>query len=378
MLKALACTALAVVLSGCETNAVTGERELRLLGDAQERSIGEEQYVQQRQQSGGDYVADPALVSYVQSVGAKVAAQSDRDLPYEFVVVNDSSLNAWALPGGKIGINRGLLVAMQDEAELASVLGHEVVHAAAGHTSNRLAKGQLGQLGVAILGAVLDDPGARELAVAAGGLVNAGVMASFSRQDELEADRFGIEYMARAGYDPQGAVRLQQTFLAKSKGGGGVPLFASHPPSADRVEANQRIAAQYAAGKVGKAEYRRATANLRAAQPAYDAYDKGVKALSEKDFESARVQAQAAIAKEPRENLFYELKARAHLGLGQLTQARTAIDRAIARNPEFFGHQIISARIYNEAGDAQGARAAYERSQELLPTQEAQAFLAAN
>lgn len=98
--------------------------------------MGAEQYIPTQQTQGGRFYVDPELTLYVQQVGQKLARVSDRpDLPFEFVVLNSSVPNAWALPGGKIAVNRGLLVLLEDEAELAAVLGHEIVHAAARHSA---------------------------------------------------------------------------------------------------------------------------------------------------------------------------------------------------------------------------------------------------
>ena len=119
------------LLVGCATNPVTGESEFAFVDESQELAIGAEQYPPSQQMQGGRYVADPAVGAYVSEIGARLAAVSDRDLPYEFVVLNNGVPNAWALPGGKIAVNRGLLLELENEAELAAVLGHEVVPSAA-------------------------------------------------------------------------------------------------------------------------------------------------------------------------------------------------------------------------------------------------------
>ena len=111
------------MLSGCVINPVTGDRELAFVSADQEIAIGEQQYAPSQQMQGGEYALDPELTSYVAGVGQKLAAVSDRQLPYEFVVLNSSVPNAWALPGGKIAVNRGLLTELSTEAELAAVLG---------------------------------------------------------------------------------------------------------------------------------------------------------------------------------------------------------------------------------------------------------------
>src|SRR5687768_11826698 len=130
--------AMLIALAACAVNPVTGKREISLISESSEIEMGTQNYAPMQQSEGGQYDVDPALTEYVQRVGSKLAAVSDRKLPYEFVVLNNSVPNAWALPGGKIAINRGLLTELESEAELAAVLGHEIVHAAAGHTAYRM------------------------------------------------------------------------------------------------------------------------------------------------------------------------------------------------------------------------------------------------
>ena len=121
------------VLAGCGVNPVTHEREIQFVSEAQEIQLGEQNYSPTRQTEGGDLEVMPEITAYINEVGQKLAAVSDRKLPYEFTVLNNSVPNAWALPGGKIAVNRGLLTALNNESELAAVLGHEIVHAAARH-----------------------------------------------------------------------------------------------------------------------------------------------------------------------------------------------------------------------------------------------------
>ena len=117
-----------LLLTSCGINPVTGDRELSLISQAQEINIGKENYVPSQQSQGGPYDADAKLTAYVKSVGMKLVQVSDRpNLPYDFVVLNNPVPNAWALPGGKIAVNRGLLTELHNEAELAAVLGHEIV-----------------------------------------------------------------------------------------------------------------------------------------------------------------------------------------------------------------------------------------------------------
>jgi len=155
MIRRLLLLVSCALIAACSVNPVTGERELSMVSAAQEVAIGEQNYKSYQQQQGGQYVVDPALNRYINSVGQKLAAKSPRTgLPYEFVVLNDSTPNAWALPGGKIAINRGLLVQLEDEAQLAAVLGHEIVHAAARHTAQRMTRSSALQVGMVLVDAL--------------------------------------------------------------------------------------------------------------------------------------------------------------------------------------------------------------------------------
>jgi Zn-dependent protease with chaperone function len=206
-----------VFATGCAVNPVTGKSEIMFMSTAQEIEMGKQNYVPMQQSQGGVYDVDPELTAYVQRVGSKVAVQSGVDLPYEFVVLNNSVPNAWALPGGKIAINRGLLYELESEAELAAVLGHEAVHAAARHTAKQQSRAMLMQVGVMGTAIAANDSDYGNLIVGGAGMLAQLGLAKYGRGAELESDRYGMEYMSKAGYDPQGAVELQQTFVRLSE-----------------------------------------------------------------------------------------------------------------------------------------------------------------
>lgn len=256
-----------LALSGCGTNPVTGERELQFVSESQELAIGAKEYAPTRQSQGGDLKVLPELSAYVNEVGQKLAAVSDRQLPYAFVVLNASVPNAWALPGGKIAINRGLLTELDNEAELAAVLGHEIVHAAARHGAKSQERGTLLQVGMvaAQVGVAMSDVGATagNLMVQGAGVGAALVSTKYGRDAELESDYYGMRYMQRAGYDLRGAVTLQEKFVKLSAASGRNQnwlegLFASHPPSPERVARNEATLAELgnpAGGNLGQERY---------------------------------------------------------------------------------------------------------------------------
>ncbi len=366
--------AVLLMLGGCATNPVTGKKELSFVGEDWELSVGQQQYAPSRQSQGGDYIADPQVQAYINKVGQRLAVVSDRKLPYEFKVINSGVPNAWALPGGKIAINRGLLTKMKSESELAAVLGHEIVHAAAKHGAKGFTRGTLLQGGlfaatVASSGKKYSDV-ARMSASIGAQLINT----RYGRDAERESDRFGIEYMVRAGYDPQGAVDLQATFLELSKdskrGKDFISgLFASHPPSEERLANNKAMVARLPAGGDIKAvEYRQNISRLLKTEPAYEAFEQAQKALSERDYPAARSLTQRAISLEPEEGHFYSLMGDIDRLTDNFSGARRHYSRAISLNDDFFYYHLHLGLVSEKVRDFSNARRSLNRSLELLPT----------
>jgi beta-barrel assembly-enhancing protease len=287
-------------------------------------------------------------------------------------VLNNTIPNAWALPGGKIAVNRGLLVQLKSESELAAVLGHEIVHAAARHSAQQMSRGMLAQGGLLAAQVAASDSDYGNLYVAGAGLAAQLVLQRYGREAELEADRYGIEYMKRAGYDAQGAVSLQETFvrMADQKRSGWLEgLFASHPPSQERVEANRkRAAALPPGGEMGVESYRAAMAKTMKAKPAYDAYEAGRKALKDKQADAALAKAQEAIRLVPGEGHFHALAGDAHLVKKDLAAATQAYTDAIARNDGFFYYHLQRGLIAERQKRDGDARLDLETSIKLLPT----------
>ena len=361
-----------LAVAGCAVNPVTGENELILVSEAQELQMGQQAYVPSQQSQGGVYDVDPGLNQYVQNVGLKLAAVSDRPLPYEFVVLNNSVPNAWALPGGKIAINRGLLYEMNSEAELAAVLGHEIVHAAAKHSAKQVSRGMLSQVLVVATAVATSDSDYGNMAVGAASLGAGLINATYGRGAELESDKYGMKYMSAAGYDPQGAVELQKTFVRLSEGRRSdwlSGLFASHPPSQARVDANIATAAGLpAGGLIGEAQYEAAMKKARSIKPAYDAYDDARKALSEKKTDEALALANKALQLYPDEAHFHSLRGDIRLTQKNFDWAATNYTRAIDRRNDFFYYHLQRGIARNELGQVDAAEADLNKSLEYLPT----------
>lgn len=362
----------AALFMGCATNPVTGKKELVLVSQSHEIGMGKEHYGPSRQMQGGEYKVDPELTKYVKSVGKRLSAVSDRNLPYEFSVLNNSVPNAWALPGGKIAVNRGLLMELKNEAEMAAVLGHEIVHAAARHGAKNVERGMLLQGAIIATGIAARDKDYANLAIAGAQVAAALISHKYGRDAEREADLYGMEYMKRAGYDPQAAVGLQQTFVSLSKNrrqdwlSG---LFASHPPSQERVENNRATAKRLGVGgEIGTKRYQAKLAHLQRTKDAYEAYDKGRKALGEGDTSAALKMANTAIEIEPREAHFHALRGDVRYSQKHLKKALVNYNRAIKLNPEFFHYYVQRGITREQLGDNPGARSDLKTSLKLLPT----------
>jgi len=198
------------------------------------------------------------------------------------------------------------------------------------------------------------------------------VNTKYGRNAELESDKYGMKYMVRAGYDPREAVALQQTFVRLSKGRKSdwlEGLFASHPPSQERVDANQKYADKLPRGlKTGQQEYQQRIAGLKATKQAYADYDAGLKALTEGDANRALVLAEKAIRQDDREALFYGLRGDALLKTGKIRQANRAFNEAIKRNDSFFAFYLQRGIIEQKLKNETRARADFEYSLKLMPT----------
>jgi len=231
-------------VSGCETNLATGRSQFIIgVSPQQELQIGAEAAPQLTEEFGGK-VRDQQLQQYVTDVGRALAATTEGEgprLPWEFTLLDSGIINAFALPGGKVFISRGLVKEMTSEAQMASVLGHEIGHVTARHTTERISQANVISVSTAVAGTILasateDDSGKYAgIALAVGGQL---FSLKFSRDQELESDALGMRYMTRAGYNPRGAYEVMQ-ILAKASGGGGGGIeafLATHPDPQRRAE----------------------------------------------------------------------------------------------------------------------------------------------
>jgi predicted Zn-dependent protease len=232
-----------LLVAGCATNPVTGRTQLSLVSEGQEIAMGQEAAKSVEQSIG--LVDDAGLQSYVSQLGMTLARRSQRpNLPWRFAVVEDPTPNAFALPGGPVYVTRGLLTVMNSEAELVSVLGHEIGHIAAKHQVTMISRAQLAQIGL-VAGMVL-LPNLAQLGDLAGGGLQL-LFLRYSRDAERQADDLGFSYALGSGYDVRDMVNVFAALQRLGEKSGQSPLpawLATHPHAGERI---QRIQQQLAA-----------------------------------------------------------------------------------------------------------------------------------
>jgi predicted Zn-dependent protease len=225
-------------LGGCTTVSETGRSQVLLISPSEEARMGLSAF--EKVKASETISDDRESAELVRKVGRRISEVARLpNAQWEFVLFEDSTPNAFALPGGKVGINTGILKITQNEAGLATVMGHEVAHAVARHGAERTSQGMLVQLGGTALGMALGGESTltRQVVEQAYGIgTQVGVMLPYSRVHELEADQLGLLYMARAGYDPHEAIAFWKRFAAYNNKDSKPPAFLStHPVDAKRI-----------------------------------------------------------------------------------------------------------------------------------------------
>ncbi len=345
--------------AGCVANPVTHQQQFILMGESQEVQIGNEAYPVYTQMSSGLF-KDDALQAYVQNVGLRLARVSHRpQLPYAFNLVNASELNAYALPGGKISITRGLLSRMNNEAELASVLGHEIGHVAARHAASAYTR--------QVFASVINVAGtmAIEASGVQGGnlLREAGMIATnlslmrYSRDQERQSDELGLEYLVRAGYNPEGFVQTMEILMQDHNREPSKleSYFSSHPLTTERINTARQRVASYDAGlktesRLQTEPFMNATKHLRSLLPAYGKMDEGMKLLTANNPNAAITPLEEATRLAPDQALIWVNLAVAEASLEHYDQAMTTSEKAVALYPDLYQARYISGVLSFHGG----------------------------
>lgn len=297
----------AATLSGCATSPVGGGSILVGMDEDEEKAVDKQVAPQQFSQDLGA-VQDDAVNRYVASVGHRLDANTHRpQMPYGYRVLNANYVNAYTFPGGSVGVTRGILVTLDNEAELAALLGHELGHVNARHAAQRQGKAMVAQAaaaGINIAGSVAGVGGLTELGTKLGASV---LLASYSRDNEREADALGQEYMVRSGYPANGMVELQQMLVAEEKEAPGMlqTMFSTHPMSSERRDTAREMAqGKYAASNkrdAGRERYMDSVASMRRIKPTIVACQQGESAMAGKQYAKAEESFAAALKATPRD-----------------------------------------------------------------------------
>ncbi len=363
------------VMIGCASNPVTGKKQFMLVTEDRELDIDRSN---SPHQFSADYgaVLDGDLNNYLTRTGTAMASRSHRpQMPYSFRVVNATYVNAYAFPGGSIAATRGILLSLNNEAELAGLLGHEIGHVNARHAAERMSKGILISAVVAGATAYAQVEHERYAPLAAGlGGIGAGMLlAGYSRDDEREADALGMEYMVKANHSPKGMVGLMEVLrsMSRRKPGAIEMMFATHPMSEERYQtATQTVQTKHkAAGNfpLNRDRYMDHTAKLRSMEGAIEEMQNGEVAMMKKQFQNAESHFQSALKKAPNDYAALVMMGKCQLALKRPARARQYVDRAKLIHPK-------EAQAYHLSGMARmmGRRfgSAYEEFnnyEKLLP-----------
>ncbi len=322
-------------LTGCAVNPVTGEQQLMLVSERQEIDMDRKS---SPHQFSSDYGAsqDRKLNSYLSRTGRRLSGISHRpQMPYSFRAVNANYVNAYAFPGGSIAVTRGILLKMENEAELAALLGHELGHVNARHTAEIMSKNQITSLLAAGVGAI-----AGETAAKLGMLGSGALLASYSRSNERQADDLGMAYMVKGGYGPDGMVGLMDILnnLSKGRHSAAELLFATHPMSSERYNTAVRTARQKYAGAKGQPLYRERymnhTAGLRRMRGAIETMQEGEAEMGREKYPAAQALFAKALKQAPRDYAGLMLMAKCQLVQKKIDAAEPYLKRAQQAYPQ--------------------------------------------
>ncbi len=364
------------LLPACAVNPVTGEQEIVLMSEQQELAMGARYYPETTQINNGLVPHDQALQTYVSQVGHKLARQSHRPgIPWEFNVVNSDQVNAFALPGGKISLTRGLIAKMDSEDEMASVLAHEIGHVTARHSVAQYTRGVFISLAVAGAGLALANSDYKEAGALAAGVAGGLLMLSYSRDQERQADDLGYAYMVKAGYNPVGQVKTFEVFqkLNKSEPSFIAAMLSSHPLTTERIQAaHQRVAAATPAVRnrpLQAARFEKAVAQQKKRQPAYEAEAWGNALVKKKSYPAAVREYQRASQLYSGDGVFLAKLALVQYQQKEMRQAKQSSARGAQLSPGVYFPNFVAGAIHYQMKDYEQASRFLGRADQLLPNQ---------
>lgn len=370
-------------LHGCATDPVTGKQVVVGLNPQQELALDRNQSPFQFSADYGES-QDHDLNVYVERVGSRLSDVSHRpDVPYSFRVVNANYINAYAFPGGSIAVTRGLLVELENEAELAALFGHEIGHVSARHAAEQAGKTMVTQAAL-VSGAVLASTASPDLENVFYGLGSTGagaLLSHYNRNNERESDALGLRYMTDAGYNPEGMLGLTDVLRSqkKSKPGAVQTMFATHPPSDERYRNTQKaIKSKYTSFSglpLHRERFMDSTQGVRHLKPVIKELQQGEALFGRKAFSASEQRFRNAVGMAPRDYPSNLLLAKSLMAQNRQHEAQVYLDDAKSIYPgepqahNLSGVNKISVREYS------GAYQELTRYDRLLPGNPNNSFL---
>jgi predicted Zn-dependent protease len=350
-----------VFVYSCAINPVTGQQELMLVSEAQEIDLGRNTAPSANWEFGGQY-HDPALESYLRGIVQTLWSNSERpNIPFEFRIQNSSVPNAFAIPG-YVAITRGLVSNLENEAQFASVMGHEIGHVMARHTAQRLSRVTLQQIGLSLGEAFLGGTKGADALLSAGAIGSSLFLLRYDRGQELQADRLGVKYMSQLGYDPHEALRTHEILQASVdeylRKLGKTPkedtfisnLLSTHPRKEVRLTEIQGMISDLPPyvvrgdGKFGR-RYQTESNKIKEINNIYFIYDQAEHQYQKKNFHQAELRVKEAIQRNNQQAPFFHLLGFIKLQQKNYQDAQKAFDRSLSIDsgyqPSLYGLGLV-------------------------------------
>ena len=360
-------------LSGCATSPVTGETILVGMSEAQEKQTDAQVAPHQFSQDLGA-IQDESVNGYVAGIGQRMGSLTHRpQMPYSYRVLNANYVNAYTFPGGAMGVTRGILADLDDEAQLAALLGHELGHVNARHAAQRQGQNMVAQAAIAGLNVAAQNSDWGGLMSMGGQIGASALLAGYSREHEREADALGQEYLVKASYPATGMVRLHQLLVSEEKSAPSLleTMFSTHPMSSERMQAAQAAAdSRYRISNSLDARRERfmdSTASLRRIRPTIDACKNGETAMAAKQYAKAQTEFQTALTKTPRDYASNLRMAQCLQAQGQTAKAANYADNAREIYPQEAQAHKLAGVLALQQRDGALAYQNLDRFDRLLP-----------
>jgi predicted Zn-dependent protease len=362
-------------LLGCAANPVTGKSQLMLVSEDQEIEIDRQHSPYQFSTDYGS-IQDKSLNNYIDQTGKKISGLTHRPhMPFSFRGVNAAYVNAYAFPGGSIAATRGILVELKNEAELAALLGHEIGHVNARHTAAQMSKSSLTNTLIGGIAAIAgtQSAGLGSLTSQLGMLGAGAFLAHYSRDNERQADELGLEYMVKAGYNPNGFVGLMNMLRSMSKHEPSAIelMFSTHPMSDERYNtAVHTMQTKYRHAQnfpFYRERYMDHTVKLRAMKGGIEAMQKGERVMAQKKYDEAETYFKEALKQAPDDYAGLVIMAKCQIVREKYSEAGRFVEKAKKVYPQEAQAYYLSGFVNMNQKKYDSAHEDFKTYEKILP-----------